>query len=191
MDSKTPTDHLDPDTAASYLDRRLSGVRLEAAEAHLASCASCRAEIVEAATVIRGSSRPRLVYAGGAAAAAAAAVLLFVSIPRTNQESAGDSHRSAPAVARAPVELIVPKGAGSPSGTWRWQPTAGADRYELTVFEADGSVVWDTTTTQAIVLARPPELDAGRRYFWRVRARVGWEQWLSSDIAEFVLRADP
>lgn len=191
MGPDTATGHLDPGTAASYLDQRLSGAHLDAAEAHLASCPSCRAEIVELTGVLRARARPRLVYVGGITAAAAA-ILLFVAGPQVTRRSPGDTHRDVPTVAPATVELISPKGVANSPGAWRWQPALGADRYELMVFDADGRVVWDTSTTQTMVMAEPSRrLEVGRRYFWRVRARVGWDRWVSSEFAEFTLRAGP
>ena len=190
MQYDPPQGHLDPATVASYLEHRLSGERLQQAEAHLASCSSCRTEVVQLSAVVRARLRPRLLHAGSLAAAAAA-ILFFVASPRIIQTPSPDAHRGSPAVATT-VELLAPKGANSPSGEWRWQPIHGADKYELTVFDADGRVAWDTSTTQTTVRVIPARrIETGRQYFWRVRARVGWDRWVSSEFVEFSLRATP
>lgn len=189
--SDYPTDHLPPETAAAYLDRRLSGSELDAAEAHLASCHRCRSEIVNLTKVLRRRGRPRLLYVGGLSAAAAAA-LLFVAGTWEVTRSPAETHRDAVTDARVAVQLISPPRHSDARTTWRWGHVSGADRYELTVFDADGKIVWDTTTTQAVVAAPTGgRLETGRKYFWRVRARIGWDRWVSSDFAEFTLRATP
>lgn len=185
-----PQGHLDAATAASYLEHRLSGSRLQMAEAHLASCRSCRAEIIALSTLTRVRPRPRLIQAGSVAAAAAV-ILFFVAAPRIVQKPSPEVHR-APGAGATTVELLTPKGANSPSGEWRWQPVPGADRYELTVFDADGRVAFDTSTTQTALRAMPARrLETRKQYFWRVRARIGWDRWVSSEFVEFSLRAAP
>lgn len=189
--SDYPTDHLPPETAAAYLDRRLSGSELDAAEAHLASCHRCRAEIVDLTKVLRRRGRPRLLYVGGLSAAAAA-TLLFVAGTWEAARSPAETHRDAVSNARVAVQLIPPTTHSDARTTWRWGPVSGADRYELTVFDADGKIVWDTTTRESVVKAPAVgRLEIGRKYFWRVRARIGWDRWVSSDFAEFTLRATP
>lgn len=180
--------HLEPHVAAAYLDHRLSGTELEAVEDHLAGCASCRSEVAGVAAVVRARPATRVIY-GGAAAAAAAAILLLIARPQVAPTASYDAHRAAPTAAVTGPRLISPSGAGSPSGVWRWQPVSGADRYELTVFDAEGRVIWDTSTTAAAVEAAPPRsIEPGRQYFWRVRARVDWDRWVSSELKEFMLR---
>lgn len=181
------TSHLDAELTAAYLEHRLSGARLVATEDHLASCSSCRAEVAQLSSLLRGRSRGRFMHIGGmtTAAAAAAAVLLIVASSEIREESQADAHRASSAPMGAAVELVSPKGADSPIQEWRWRPSPGADRYELTVFDAEGRVVWDTSTVQTVVTARPSGLEIGRQYFWRVRARIGWDSWASSDFAEF------
>lgn len=188
MERNPSTKHLEPHAAAAYVDHRLSGVELEAVEDHLAGCASCRAEVAAVTAAVRARPGTRVMY-GGAVAAAAAAILLLVARPQVTPTSSDDAHRAAATAAESGPRLIAPSGAGSPSGVWRWQPVSGADRYELTVFDAEGRVVWDTSTTGAVVeAARPRGIEPGRRYLWRVRARVDWDRWVSSDMKEVVFR---
>lgn len=185
------TDHLPLETVAAYLDRQLSGLELDTAEAHLASCNLCRAEIVDLTKVLRQRRRPRLLYVGGVSAAAAA-VLLFAAGTWEAARSPAETHRGAITDARVAVQLMSPTTHSDARTTWRWGPVSGADRYELTVFDADGRIVWDTTTTQSVVKAPAAgRLEIGRKYFWRVRARIDWDRWVSSDFAEFTLRAVP
>lgn len=187
MEPEPPMSHLDAELTAAYLEHRLSGARLVATEDHLASCSLCRAEVAQLSPLLRGRSRRRFMHVGGmtTAAAAAAAVLLIVASSQTREGSPADAHRAGSAPIGAAVELVAPKGADSPVQEWRWRPSPGADRYELTVFDADGRVVWDTSTAQTVVTARPSSLKIGRQYFWRVRARIGWDSWVSSEFAEF------
>lgn len=186
MERNPSTEHIEPHVAAAYVEHRLSGAGLEAVEDHLAGCASCRAEVAAVTAAVRARPATRVMY-GGAVAAAAAAILLLITRPQVTPTSFEDAHRAGSTAAELGPRLIAPSGVGSPSGVWRWQPISGADRYELTVFDSEGRVVWDTSTTRAVVEAAPPRsIEPGRRYFWRVRARVDWDRWVSSEMKEFV-----
>lgn len=190
MEHNSSTEHLEPHVAAAYVDHRLSGAELAAVEDHLAGCASCRTEAAAVTTATRARPATRVMY-GGAVAAAAAAILLLVARPQAPPPASDTAHRAATTATEMGPRLLSPSGAGSQSGTWRWQPVSGADRYELTVFDVEGRVVWDTSTTRAGVEAvRSRSIEPGRTYFWRVRARVDWDRWISSDLQEFMLRDD-
>jgi hypothetical protein len=61
-----------------------------------------------------------------------------------------------------------------------------ADRYELTLFDHEGSILWEAQTPDTAALA--PEsigLAPGTSYFWKVEAQVDFGRWSESDLVEF------
>jgi hypothetical protein len=53
-------------------------------------------------------------------------------------------------------------------------------------------VIWVEETTDSVALV--PDslgLQAGETYFWKVRARTGWDRWSESDLTEFRIVARP
>lgn len=108
--------HLEAHTVAAYVDGRLSSSDAAGAEAHLAECATCRAEVVQVNAIVR-RRRPRRRYVG---ALAAAAVLILLMVPRVVRSpvlSSGDAVRELGAVAQPPVYLGVSVRAASEQGT--------------------------------------------------------------------------
>jgi hypothetical protein len=58
------------------------------------------------------------------------------------------------------------------------------------VFDGGGSVLWETLTTDTLVVV--PDgiaLGAGVPYFWKVAARTSWDRWVVSDLTTFTLGA--
>jgi hypothetical protein len=60
-----------------------------------------------------------------------------------------------------------------------------ADRYRITVFARDGTVIWEAQTRDTVIalpeLVRRTPIDT---ILWRVQAHVGWEdRWAASDLA--------
>ena len=68
----------------------------------------------------------------------------------------------------------------------RWSPVAGADRYRVTVFDASGGAVYVAEVRDTLV-AFPDSivLQSGASYLWKVDARIGFDRWAGSELAEF------
>jgi hypothetical protein len=74
----------------------------------------------------------------------------------------------------------------------RWTAVPGADRYRVTLFDADGRVLFETQVPDTIAaLADSVSLQAGRPYFWKVEARTGFDRWTGSSLAEFRVGRGP
>jgi hypothetical protein len=81
---------------------------------------------------------------------------------------------------------ISPAGPTSAARALRWHAVTGADRYRVTLFDADGSVLFEAMLSDTVA-ALPPSVIVpdGRSYYWIVAARTGFDRWESSDLAEF------
>jgi hypothetical protein len=179
-----PTD----DELAAYLGHELEGEMLRRVELHLARCATCREEVVDARDILRTPRRVRWPVLAPVAAAAAVA-LLFISWPRNTDLPTGQPvHRETPSeLGVAPVP-VSPVGAAGDVRALVWRRVPGADRYRLTLYGAEGSVLWRATTADSLILLPDSvAFQAGELYLWRVEARVGWDVWESSDLTEFRL----
>ncbi len=80
----------------------------------------------------------------------------------------------------------------APLGTVRtarelvWTPVDGADRYRVTLYDADAAVRYEAELDEpTAVLPDSVMLIAGRPYLWKVEARVGFDRWVASDLLEF------
>lgn len=183
-------------------DRR---ARLE----HVASCKRCRANVAGVARLLSAEriqrefaqlppptmERKRRRFAVGVpmGLAAAAALLLTVAIPSdTRVPSTQPIHRDAVLTGTPPPRTVVPSGQSGYPVVLAWTSVPLADLYEVTLFGADGAVIWIEQTTDSVALV--PDslvLRAGETYFWMVRARTGWDRWSESDLTEFAIVARP
>jgi hypothetical protein len=123
----------------------------------------------------------------GAAAAAAILVVSLGSLTLLRRERS-EAHR-APTITNGSLPTaLTPQGTVADVREVRWTPVEGADRYRVTVFGADGHVVYEVEPlTAATLLPDSLRLAPGRRYLWKVEARVGFDRWVSSDLVEFTL----
>ncbi len=179
-----PTD----DEILAYLGHELEGDGLRRVELHLARCSDCRREVIDAKEVLKTPRRVRWPVLAPLAAAAAA-VLLFLSWPGGNDLPTGQPvHRETPAELGATPSPVSPIGMVGEVETFVWARVSGADRYRVTLFDAEGTVAWRATTVDSLI-PRPDSvaLRRGSLYLWKVEARVGWDVWESSDLIEFRL----
>ncbi|MCU0620497.1 MAG: zf-HC2 domain-containing protein [Gemmatimonadales bacterium] len=182
--------HLDPLQVAAFIDRTLDAVTRRAVEDHLASCAECRAELLEVGRVAGGppAARRHAVRRLVPWLAAAAALLVVVQLRRPG----APVHRE-PAVRSAVAPgAIAPAGEVASLVPLEWSSVPGADRYRVALFERDGRLLWEETvldTTAVLPAEIAARLAPGITYHWSVRARVGWERWTESGLTEFQLRA--
>ena len=67
-----------------------------------------------------------------------------------------------------------------------WTSVPRADRYRLTVFDRDGTVVWEAEGSDTAVALPRSILDGrGTALLWKVEARTGWDRWVASELIEF------
>jgi hypothetical protein len=166
---------------------------------HLAACSRCRSAVA-AATRALGSAavreeverldrppRPRWLRSAAPLAAAAVLVALLLRGPA----AVGPELHRAPATVPGPAPLtIAPDGLTTAVQVLRWHAVDGADRYQVTLFDERGDVLWETSLTDTVAgLPRDVALQPGRDYFWFVSARTGFDRWETSDLVEFSVTA--
>jgi hypothetical protein len=187
---------LDDHALAALVDGSLDADERARAMLHLAGCDHCRGDVaavtrlVAAPAVVReeaaiGRTRRLIGVFGVASAAAVAALMLW---PRATPPSA--AHRAAlgtalPAVAVAPVGLV----AAAPQLVW--MSVAGADRYRVTLYDADGTTRYEVSVADTVVaLPDSVALAAGKRHGWTIDAHVGFDRWATSGLIEFTVARD-
>ncbi|MEJ2204220.1 MAG: zf-HC2 domain-containing protein [Gemmatimonadota bacterium] len=185
-DGRSNGAHLTDEQLVAYLGQELRGEDLKRVEGHLADCVTCRWEVVDANQILE-APRVRRLRVLVPVAAAAAVVLLFLSGGPEDAPTGRDRiHReTAVELSEAPSPLS-PVGPVTAVDGFAWTAAAGADRYRVTLFDAEGTVLWSTATADSV--ARLPEsltLEAGQPYLWRVEGRIGWDVWESSEFVEF------
>jgi hypothetical protein len=168
---------------------------------HLASCALCRravASVAEALAdepitheieVVEGrTNRWRRVLRIGVPLAAAATVLVLLWSPANDSPS---PHRGGPGQGAAPSP-VVPRGTVDRAQRLVWTGLPGSDRYRVTLFAAQGIVVYETELADtAVVLPDSLRFLSGQPYLWKVEARTGWNRWVTSDLVEFTIARAP
>jgi hypothetical protein len=201
-------DCLDEIDIARLLDS-MAPERDQAALAHLASCARCRAQLAGAARLLRDPvvatelkrvalpprrpdrRRTHIAIAGGLAAAALAAVLLWPEAARlTDAETAGDdaAYRERTLTTTNAPRIQGPLGSATLADSLRWSSVPAADLYRVTFWRRDGEVAWSGETRDT-VLALPAALARSglETLLWDVKARTGWDRWVSSDLVELTI----
>jgi hypothetical protein len=85
--------------------------------------------------------------------------------------------------------VIAPVGIVTSADTFIWSSVPRATRYDVRLFDAAGSVVWSTRSTDTVV-RRPPEISLrpNASYYWKVDAQTGISRTESSELAEFSIR---
>jgi hypothetical protein len=142
----------------------------------------------EATALERPSSRPR--WRRYVFPAAAAAILVALLGPlEVFRPGRGATHR-APTIANGSLpNALAPKGTVAEVHELRWTPVAGADRYRVVLFAADGRAVYEAEPLAAVApLPDSVVLAPGHRYLWRVEARVGFDRWVSSGLARAAIQ---
>ncbi len=180
--------HLAVEEVAGYVDRQLGATERARVEDHLAACAECRAEVVAVGRLAR-SFRQRRRWVVSAPLAAAAAVLLLTLVPwgRISERSTPILREPAITTTAAPTP-IGPLGAVTALPPLTWTSVPHADRYQVTVFDTNGSLVWETQTADTVaVVPRTITLRPGAPYFWKVAGRTGWDRWVASDLTTFTV----
>lgn len=185
---------------AALAEGSLTPAGREAHVTHLAECTRCRAAVASVARALaservgrelraleRGRRPAWLHYALPAAAAAAVLLFLLIELPPSDRSP----HREGPITTTPAPVTIAPAGPVSSVRVLRWHPVAGADRYRVTLFDSDGVVLHEASLSdQVVALPDAVMLEPGRRYFWSVAARTGWDRWVTSELVEFSVTGD-
>lgn len=160
-------DHLEPDTVAAFVEQRLSRDARDAAERHLAECAMCRREVAQVVRVLR----PRLPQWTRPAILAAAAVLVVAAIglwrgAETPSALRGGDSGTSIAVTGPDSVVSVSEGV-----TFAWHGVAPDARYEFTLADESGMLIFSTGSSDTVVtLPDSVRLQGGRTYQWFVDA---------------------
>ena len=171
---------------------------------HLASCPQCRAQLAGSARVLedpvvaaeverlaapRVTRRSGLAIAGGLAAATIAGTLLWPDAglerePVVAFDSA--AYRERTLTTTAAPRILGPFSAATMADSLRWSSVPGADLYRITFWRSDGTVAWSGEARDT-VLPLPVDLTSAGSdvLLWDVKARTGWDRWVSSDLVEF------
>lgn len=131
-------------------------------------------------------------WVGSTVAVAAAAVLAVLLFRPPRLEEPSTLHRSMPITAAPAPRADRPVGPVADARSFHWTAVSGADRYRVTLFNAEGAVLFETEQvgTEA-VLPDSVLLAPGETYWWRINARVGFDRWAASDLIEFSITPGP
>lgn len=200
-DSVTPA-CLDDHTIGTLADGTLEPAARAAALPHLAACPRCRTAVASVARALSDAPvarAARVAEAGGPGRAyriaaialpAAAALVLILAWPRPTDDEAS-IHRAPTITAAAAPAPVSPVGAVSDARVLRWGTVPNADRYRVTLFDAEGRVRFETEVVgTAAALPDTVVLVPGPRYLWKVEARTGFDRWSSSELVEFSIVRD-
>lgn len=190
---------LDAESIASVVEGHDDRAESAAARAHLVECARCRNEVASLARLLEVPEvrkeldhlrQPvrnlRIPFVAGALLTTAAAAALTIIVGRPSPASLNKPvYREESVTGFAAPRLLAPLGAIANINAFQWTSVPRADRYRITVYNRDGSVIWETLTRDTVIT--PPEVVQGMRdatLLWRVAAHVGWEdRWTASDLA--------
>ena len=158
---------------------------------HLAGCSHCAGTVASVARALATDEIAREVRAVELPAsrpwqsallplAGAAVLALILGWPST------PPHRSTPVTEFPAATLIAPVGFVSDMPPLRWRAVPMADRYRVTLFAADGDVIYEEIVTDTVVIVPDSvPVRSGQTYFWMVAASTGWDRWVDSEWAEF------
>jgi hypothetical protein len=204
--------HLDDDAIATIVNGIEPNTHRDAI-AHLSGCGECRERLTAIANLLDDSSiaaeverldsparriaarrwSPARWGAVGTLAAAAVLAIVFVGPDKLNVRAgrsvvSSEMRREGTVTTTAPPRILSPAAIDA-NDSLRWTSVPSADLYRVQVWDREGTVVlaMDTRDTS---LALPAQLTrAGGSYLWEVKARTGWDRWVSSDFLEFTIRS--
>lgn len=204
-DAAAPGACLDETAIAALIDH-VDPERDRTALAHLASCGRCRMQLADTARLVRDPSvaleierveparrrTPGVARAAVALVAASLAGLLLwprIVNDRGNAASDGAIMRERAITTTAAPSIAGPIGPAGPADSLRWTSVPRADLYRITIWNREGTVVWEGRTRDT-VMALPDTLARmrGVPLLWDVKARTGWDRWVASDLVEFTVR---
>ena len=167
-------EHLDSDIVAAYAERRLSPAERVSAEAHLAGCAECRADLAEVTGMVSTARRRKRLLT--MAPLLAAAVFAFVVVSRRPAEPVSvqtlrpgtgadrDRLNSLEALLPAPGTTVSRHGL-----RFAWQSDGPDAVYLITVADSSGAALWSARTSDtSIALPDSVHLASGGTVHWWV-----------------------
>jgi anti-sigma factor RsiW len=180
--------HLESDEVAAYVDGSVSEDARVRIENHLGSCADCRAEVAQVSRIVGTLPPPRWVGASVWVGAAAAVAAVLLALPRTADTPASPEHREAAVTTTVAPRPVAPKGAVESAKTLVWSAVPYADGYRVRLFDATGTVVWESEVVDTVAqLPVSIATRSGRPYYWKVEARTGFDRWAASELVEFTV----
>lgn len=184
------------------------GAERDQAVAHLATCRECRHRVASTSRLLGAESvsaeRRRLEAAdrrpgwravvitfGAAASLAGAFVAGGLLRPDTwagRGAGGGESTHREGVITSTVAPRILPDGSPAVTpDTLRWTSVPYADRYQVLVFDREGTLVWEPQTTDTAVALPAAVTRAPATYIWKVEARTGWDRWVASEWARFTV----
>lgn len=194
---------LDDESIAAFAEGTISSSDRAIAVTHLATCAHCREEVASVARLLEDPAVKSVIeiipeisgrrhwgrlIGGTVVVGALAAGLVFMLVPMSKVTQ--PRYREESVTGAAAPRLVAPVSVVSPPDSFRWTSVPRADRYRVTLFARDGSVIGETQTRDTVItltdiVRRAPD----DSILWRVEAHVGWEdRWASSDLAMLTVR---
>lgn len=163
---------------------------------HLAGCSRCAGTVASAARALATDDITRQVqvldlpgvrrWQRALLPLAGAAVLALLLARPSVSPPSSPPHRSTPVTEFPAATLIAPVGRVADMTPLRWRAVPMADRYRVTLFAADGDVIYEDIVTDTVVIVPDSvPLRSGQTYFWTVAASTGWDRWVNSEWAEF------
>jgi len=192
-----PDDHLDDDQIAAMIAGIEPGEKPLTIE-HLSRCVECRDRLTAVANLLddpqvaaamprTDTVRKRILsparWASIAALAAAAAVTIVLVRPAETE-----LRREGTLTTTAAPKVLSSAILTSATDSLRWTHIPGADLYRVQVWNHEGTVVWSADTRDSVIAPPASILRDGASYLWEVKARTGWDRWVSSDFEELSVR---
>jgi len=203
------TEHLDDDLIAALAERVGESDQRDAI-AHLGQCTECRARLVAVMNLLDDDAIAAEIDAvdpsvkriaarrwsparwAALTTLAAAAVVTIVIARRTNSPPGSEITpvtREATVTTTAPPRILSPAVIGT-HDSLRWTSVPGADLYRVQVWDREGNVLVSEETRDTL-LALPPKVSrGGGSFLWEVKARTGWDRWVSSDFLELNVKGE-
>lgn len=188
--------HVTSEELAAYLDRTLDDTACARLEAHMAHCAACRADLVEARSLLGATSAlPTRRRIGGDRRRrtwlAAAGILTIASLPllqRAAHSSGNAPSLRAAQTREAKIAIIAPreKTVDAAAIVFVWRPVEGASTYRVTVTDSSGTPVFATATVDTT--ATPPAgvvLHRASSYLWYVDGLTSEGRAVTSGVRAF------
>lgn len=202
-DAPSTRDCLDDETLAALAEGTLDAESRATALPHLSACMRCRNQVASLARALDDpnvarevraveSVRRRRLHRTGrvAAGVAAAAALLLFAWPPLFEESV--RHRAPPTTEAPAPEAVWPVGPVADVSSLRWTTVTGADRYRITLFDAEGDVLYEGVLADTVAVLPDSALPGpGETSWWQVEARIGFDRWVASDLIEFSIMRGP
>lgn len=201
--STAESGHLDDDTIAAIAEG-LEPPDYRAAIAHFDNCSECRTRLAAVSAILddadvkaelrrlqptvetirRSKWTPARIGLVGTLAAAAVMTIVVLG-PRYTQQNAPPVHRESAITTTAAPVIVSPSKVLRAGDSLRWTRVPLADLYRVRVWNADGNVALAEDTPETTIVFPPRLMVGGARYFLVVKARIGWNRWVSSEFVEF------